>query len=147
MAHDSTFRNLSRRPLYNKYNNQRCSRNSLKTFTQIDTPDTDSHRKRIFLLLPYSDLAVISSNDIWFVSNFLTCEFSVLSNNIRPFSTFFNNIFDDCENFILSCADLSCRVSFTKSNCTIFDSLEINCDSKWCSKFVVSSISATNRLR
>ena len=78
---------------------------------------------------------------------FLTLEFSILQNDITPFSTFFYNLFHNLENLVLSCADLRCGISFAKGNGAIFDCLEVNSDTERSPKFVVSGVSTTNRLR
>lgn len=134
MAHDTTFRNQSRRFLHNKYINERCRRNP-------QLVSSNRHLGHIEILY-YGLRANYISN-----LNFLTREFTVLRNYVGPFSTFIEDIFHDGEDFILSCADLGCGISFTKGDGAVFDGLEVHCDSEGSSEFIVSSVSTTNRLR
>jgi len=79
--------------------------------------------------------------------NFLWSELSILSNNVRPYPFLIYNILDNLENLQLRSSNLRRRVSLTESNGSIFNGLEVDCDAKGSSQFVITGVTTANGLR
>lgn len=77
----------------------------------------------------------------------MTFEFTVFSDDVRPYSSLVHNVFDNGKDLVLSSADLGGRVAFTEGNGTVLDSLEVDCYTEWGAKFVISCIATTDGLR